>query len=327
MGKKGPGKAHRDTISLVQIADMFPDEAAATAWFESLIWPNGRHCPRCGNAETAVASETAGLPYWCGACRKHFSVRIGTALERSKVPLRKWAIAIYLEMTSLKGISSMKLHNDINVTQRTAWFMLHRIREAWSGEVSALFSGPVEVDETYIGGRRKNMSTAKRKALREAEAGRGAVGKSIVAGAKDRATNRVSATVVPGTDKPTLQGFVADRTADGATVYSDEHGSYQGMPFDHETVNHGVGEYVRQQAHINGMESFWAMFKRGFHGTFHKISPKHLDRYVREFAARHNVREADTMDQMAAVVAGLVGKRLMYRELTADNGLPSGARG
>ncbi len=256
---KGPGKAHREGISLIELHDLFPDEATATGWFESLVWPDGRHCPHCGSCSTVEAPASKKQPYWCPSCRKGFSVRVGTAMERSKVPLRKWVFAIYLEMTSLKGISSMKLHRDVKVTQKTAWFMLHRIREAWSAEREALFSGPVEVDETYVGGRRKNMSNAKRKAL--AGTGRGGVGKSIVAGAKDRATNRVSATVVPGTDKPTLQQFVTDRTAETATVYTDEHGSYLGMPFDHETVNHGVGEYVRAQAHVNGMESFWANFK------------------------------------------------------------------
>ncbi len=322
MAKKASGKAYRQGISLIELTDMFPDEATATTWFESLVWPDGRHCPRCGNAETIEAPESKGQPYWCGACRKGFSVRIGTALERSKVPLRKWAFAIYLEMVNLKGVSSMRLHRDLKVTQKTAWFMLMRIREAWTSEIDSAFSDPVEVDETYIGGRRKNMPKAKREVL----TGRGAVGKSIVAGAKDRGTNRGSTSVIPGTDKPPLQGFIAGRAADGATVYTDEHGSYQGMPFEHEAVRHGVGEYVRGQAQINGMESFWALLKRGYTGTFHKISSKHLDRYVREFAARHNVREANTGDQMAAVVARMVGKRLMYGDLIADNGLSSGAQ-
>ena len=164
------------------------------------------------------------------------------------------------------------------------------------------------------------------KARRKAMTGRGAVGKSIVAGAKDQATNRVSATVIDSTDTPIVQGIIIDRTADGATVHTDERGSYQGMPFDHETVGHGVGEYVRGQTHINGIESFWALLKRGYTGIFHKISPKHLDRYVREFAARHNVREVDTADRMASVVAGLVGKQLIYGDVIADNGLSSGAR-
>ncbi len=149
MAKKGPGKAHRDGISFIELADMFPDEASATAWFEALVWPNGRHCPHCGNTETAEAPPSKKQPYWCPACRKGFSVRIGTALERSRVPLRKWAISIFLEMTNLKGVSSMKLHRDLTVTQKTAWFMQQRIREAWAGEADAIMAGPLEVDETY----------------------------------------------------------------------------------------------------------------------------------------------------------------------------------
>ena len=324
MAKKAPGKSHREGISLIELTEMFPDEAPATAWFEKLVWPNGRHCPRCGCTETAKASATSGLPYYCPACKRAFSVRIGTALERSKVPLRKWVFAIYLEMTSLKGVSSMKLHRDLKVTQKTAWFMLHRIREAWGAESEGLFSGPVEADETYMGGRRANMSNAKRKTL----TGRGAVGKEAVVGTKDRETNRVAVRHIQYTDAPHVAGFVAEKTKPGATVYTDEASAYNplGAWFDHESVNHGTGEYVRDQAHINGMESFWSMLKRAHKGVYHKLSAKHLQRYVQEFAGRHNVRESDTIDQMGAVVAGMIGKRLCYRDLIADNGLPSGAR-
>ena len=151
MAQNGPEKVHREGISLIELAEMFPDEASATKWFEKQIWPNGRHCPRCGCTDTREATETAGLPYPCAGCQKPFSVRIGTTLERSKVPFRKWVFAIYLHMTSLKGVSSMKLHRDLKVTQKTAWFMLHRIREAWATERQELFYGPVEVDETYVG--------------------------------------------------------------------------------------------------------------------------------------------------------------------------------
>ena len=319
---KGPGKANRERITVMQLADMFPDEASATAWFEANIWPNGRYCPRCGCTETRPAAKTAGLPYYCTGCQDVFSVRIGTALERSKVTLRKWVFAIYLDMTGLKSVSSMKLHRDIGVTQKTAWFMLHRIREAWRGERAALFTGPVEIDETHVGGLRKNMSKSKRKTME----GRGAVGKAVVVGAKDRKTNQVRAAVVEGTDAETLQGFVGDHAAPDATVYTDEASAYKGIPQDHESVTHSVGEYVRGMVHTNGIESFWSMLKRAHKGTFHKLSHKHLQRYVDEFAGRHGVRELDTIDQMESVVIGLVGKRLMYRNLIADNGLASGAR-
>ena len=322
MTSSSPGKASREGLTLIQVMDMFPDEAAATKWFEDKLWEGERCCGKCGSTKTREVPSAKPMPYWCADCRSYFSVRTGTALSHTRVPLRKWAIAIYLELTSLKGISSMKLHRDIGVKQHTAWFMLHRIRQAWAdGRNGPRFSGPVEVDETYIGGKRRNMSNSKRTKL----TGRGAVGKMAVAGAKDRATNRVSAGVIANPDKPTLQAFVEDHAAPDATVYTDDAAAYQGIPFRHESVKHSVGEYVRDQAHTNGIESFWSMLKRAHTGTFHKMSPKHLQRYIRQFAGKHNLREKDTIDIMRDVVAGLVGKRLMYSQLTADNGLPSGA--
>ena len=162
-----------------------------------------------------------------------------------KLPLRKWAIAIYLETTNLKGVSSMKIHRDIRVSQKTAWFMLHRIREAWKQELGDRFEGPVEIDETFIGGKARNMHTHKRKQVIK---GRGPVGKTAVIGAKDRATNRVTAAVIKSTDQLTLQGFVAETVEPGAKVYTDDHGGYIGLP-NHETVRHSVKEYVNGMAH------------------------------------------------------------------------------
>ena len=328
MAQKAPGKAYREGLTLVQMMNMFPTEEAAAKWFESVLWDGQRCCGKCGSTSTREVPNAKPMPYWCSACRSYFSVRTGTPIARSKIPMRKWAIAIYLCLTSLKSVSSMKLHRDIGVSQPAAWFMLHRIREAWAGGGSGDggFTGPVEVDETYFGGKRKNMSNAQRRELAEQGAGRGAVGKTAVVGVKDRATKQVRAKVVENTDKPTLQGFVIKHTAPGATVYTDEASAYKGLPFTHESVKHSVSEYVRGMAHTNGAESFWSMLKRAHMGTFHKLSPKHLNRYVQEFAGKQNSRESGTLVQMRDTVAKLVGRNLLYRDLIADNGLSSGAR-
>ena len=321
MSKKAPGKAHREGLTIVQLMDMFPTEEAATAWFESVIWPDGRHCSKCGSVRTREASHKY-MPYWCTDCRSYFSVKTGTAMQASKIPMRKWAIAIYLCLTSLKSVSSMKLKRDIGVSQPTAWFMMQRIREAWGGEGEGPFDGPVEFDESYFGGKRKNKLNAHR-----AEAtGRGPVDMTAVVGAKDRATNKVNARVIKDTDKDTLQDFVAKNAEPDAVVYTDDAAAYEGIPNPHESVKHSVSEYVDGMAHTNGIESFWSMLKRAHKGTFHKISPKHLQRYVSEFAGKHNVRDSGTLAQMRDTVARLVGRNLLYRDLVAGNGLSNAGR-
>ena len=322
MTHKAPGKAQREGLTIVQMCDMFPTEDVAVAWFESVLWPTERCCGKCGGLRTREVPNAKPMPYWCPDCRSYFSVRTGTPIARSNVPMRKWAIAIYLCLTSLKSVSSMKLHRDIGVSQPTAWFMLHRIREAWAAENDHPFGGPVEFDDTYVGGKRRNKSNAERKEA----AGRGPVDMTAVAGAKDRATNQVSAKVVPDTGKATLQGFVADNAKPDATVFTDDAAAYEGISNPHATVQHSASEYVRGIAHTNGIESFWSMLKRAHKGTFHKISPKHLQRYVCEFAGKHNIRDSGTLDQMCDTVTRLVGRNLLHRNLVADNGLDSGAR-
>ena len=317
--RKGPGKHYRNGISLMQVADMFATEDKATRWFERWTWPDGEiACTRCGSIDGAYRVKSGKpMPYRCRDCRKYFSLKIGTAMEGSPLPLRTWGWAIYLEMTSLKGVSSMKLYRDLGVTQKTAWFMLHRIREAFADVGTAAFVGPVEVDETYMGGKRANMPTSKRKDL----TGRGPVGKTAVVGAKDRETGQVAAKVVGSVDGKTLNTFVDGVTDPDAEVYTDGSSAYKGRE-RHESVAHSAGEYVRYlkgvKIHTNGVESFWSMLKRAHKGVYHKLSAKHLQRYVSEFAGRHNIRELDTLEQMAHVVAGMIGRRLMYRDLTAE---------
>ena len=311
MAQKAPGKSHRKGMTLQELLRMFPDDTTSERWFAEQRWPEGPHCPYCGSTNVQSGAKHKTMPYRCRekACAKRFSVRTKTPMESSKLGFQTWAIALYQVTTNLKGVSSMKLHRDLGITQRSAWFLAHRLREAWKDN-GLQFSGPVEVDETYIGGLEKNKHAHKKQRL-----GRGGIGKTAIAGAKDRATGHVRAEIVPDTTKTTLHGFVASHAAPDATIYTDEGGGYHGLPFNHQTVCHGVGEYVGGMAHTNGIESFWSMLKRAHKGTFHHFSEKHLDRYVTEFSGRHNDRDTDTVDQMAHVATNMVGKRLRYSDL------------
>ena len=251
------------------------------------------------------------MPYYCSECNKYFSVRIGTVMEHSRIGYRNWAVAIYLIATRPKGISSMQLHRDLGIRQSSAWFLLHRLRESWRTLVgSDPMSSPVEVDEVYLGGREKNRHADKRRQQK----------KTAVVGIRDRNTDTIRAMPVPETTAARLVNFVEGNAAKGARVFTDENRAYGSLD-NHETINHGDGEYVRGDVHVNGMESFWALVRRGYNGTFHHIDPKHLHRYINKFSGRLSMKTLDAVSRMCATVQNMVGKRLTYVQLVAPGAL------
>ena len=317
MSKKAPGQSHRKGMTLIEFFQRFPDNTAAERYLVEARWPDGPRCPHdgCDSTNVQIVKNRKPQPYRCRTCRKHFSVRTNTPMHASNLGLQTWLLAMYLMVTGIKGTSSMKLHRDLGVTYRTAWHLSHRIREAWADQQAlSFFDGPVEIDETYIGGKAKNMHAKDRE---RRITGRGGVDKAAVVGAKDRATGKVSAEVVKAVDAPTLRSFVDSHAAPETAVFTDGATAYRGRE-NHHAVLHSLGEYVRGEVHTNGIESLWSMLKRGYVGVYHKMSDKHLHRYVSEFAGRHNLRPEHTENQIVATVAMMNGKRLPYAELVGE---------
>ena len=288
---------------------MFPDNDTAEQWFIETRWPDGVRCAHCESDNIRSTPNHPTMPFYCNGCRRYFSVKTNSVMHSSKLGYQVWAIAMYQVATNIKGTSSLKLHRDLGITQKAAWHMLHRIRESFRDTVP-IFTGPTEADETYIGGLERNRHASQRR-----NRGRGPVNMQPVAGVRDRETGQVSAAPVERVNRQTLQEFVHSRTEPTATVYTDEARAYIGLNRHHEAVRHSAGEYVRGMAHTNGLESFWAMLKRGYQGIYHWMSVKHLHRYVAEFEGRHNQRPQDTIEQMRSMVLNSVGKRLRYIDL------------
>ncbi|MGA2221714.1 MAG: IS1595 family transposase [Verrucomicrobiia bacterium] len=298
--------------TLTDFTDYFRDEKTCVEHFTASRFRNGEYCPHCHHDKIYRCAN--GKRYHCAKCKQDFTIRTKTVFGDSKLPLRKWYMAVYLLSNTSKGISSVQLAKHVGVTQKTAWFMDHRIRKAMKQNRGQLF-GRIEADETFIGGLSKNMHKAKRKA---AIKGTGGTGKSAIFGLKKR-EGEVRAQVVPSVGMADLHRVIKETVTPGATLYTDKWVAYRGLvEYVRETVDHGAKEYVKGDCHTNGIESFWALFKRGYHGIYHQMSRKHLQRYVDEFAFRLNRRTEKMQSVFSDVVTNIAeSSKLPYKELTA----------
>jgi transposase-like protein len=301
--------------TLLEAIRYFSDLEVCTQFVAQLRWGGTPTCDRCGSVESYYLAKRR---VWkCKGCSRQYSVKVGTIFEDSALGLDKWLPAVWLIANSKNGISSHELGRALGVTQKSAWFMLHRIRLAMQSGSIEMFTGTVEVDETYVGGIAKNMHANERK---QKVTGGGSTHMTAVIGAVERGGN-VTAKVVDDTTLSTLQGFVKENVHRQSVVYTDGARGYIGLggSFKHASVDHKLGEYVNGIIHTNGIENFWSLLKRGIKGTYISIAPFHLFRYVDERAFTFNHRDNSDYGRFALALDGITGRRVTYAKLTGKN--------
>jgi len=297
--------------SLPKLLDYFKDNATCIEFLEQQRWGKNPICPHCGSK--VIYKTNRG--YKCKDCTKKFTVTVGTVFENSKIKLTTWFAAIYLCTAHKKGISSLQLHRDLGITQKTAWFMLHRIREMLRAKHSPLLQGTIQADETFVGGKNKNRHADKKI---EGSQGRSVKDKTPVFGMAN--DGKVNLEVVPNTQAKTLKPIIARLVEKGAIVVTDEWGGYSGLKkdYNHKVIKHNEGEYSMNGFNTNSIEGFWALLKRGIFGIYHYASPQHLNRYCDEFSYRYNTRKIDDSDRFMVSLTKVNG-RLTYKQLIHSN--------
>jgi transposase-like protein len=304
--------------SLMEAVKFFADLDVCHARMAQIKWPDGCvKCPKCGGENIGIIASRRMFQCKAKECRKQFSVKVGTIFEDSPLGLDKWFVAIWSIVNAKNGISSCELARAIDVTQKSAWHMLHRIRHALKAGSFDKFTGEVESDESYVGGKSSNMHASRRKRKIVA---RGVAGKDIVHGVLHRSTekggSKVRAAVVPDGKRQTLTGAIRSHVETGATVYTDTHPSYHqlGREYVHEMIDHAQA-YVAGRCHTNGLENFWSLLKRSINGTYVAVDAPHLGRYVDEQVFRFNERKLNDSQRFGLALPAIVGKRLTYKEL------------